>query len=233
LSAFTNLLAPIGHHWLDATHITFGVVTTGVYSQRWKAEASIFNGREPDEDRAGLDLAALDSYSGRVWFLPTERLAFQVSTGHLAEAEQVHPGEPREDVVRVTASGTYHRPLGAMGYWATTLGWGLNVEDHGTTNAFVLESAMTPDDRNNVFARFEIAQKGGEELHVTEAPDSVFTVGRIQGGYARYFAPRAGLQPGVGVTVSASVVPDSLSPRYGGRVTPGFGVFLTLRAGRM
>src|SRR5262245_55352952 len=44
LSAMANLLAPIGHHWLDATHITYGVLTTGVYSNRWKAEASIFNG---------------------------------------------------------------------------------------------------------------------------------------------------------------------------------------------
>jgi hypothetical protein len=28
LSAMPNPLAPISHHWLDATHITFGVVTT-------------------------------------------------------------------------------------------------------------------------------------------------------------------------------------------------------------
>ena len=51
LSAMPNPLAPISHHWLDATHITFGVVTAGVYANRWKAEASVFNGREPDENR--------------------------------------------------------------------------------------------------------------------------------------------------------------------------------------
>ena len=30
VSALANPIAPIAHHWLDATHITFGVITTGV-----------------------------------------------------------------------------------------------------------------------------------------------------------------------------------------------------------
>ena len=233
LSAFSNLLAPIGHHWLDATHITFGVVTAGVYGLSWKAEASAFNGREPDEDRFDVDLAPLDSYSGRLWLLPTDRIAVQLSAGRLAEAEAGHAGEPRRDVDRITASGSYHAPFRAAGYWATTVGWGVNREDHGTTHAFVVESLLTPDDRNNWFARVEIAGKDGEALHITEAHDEVFTVGRIQGGYARYFTPRAGLQPGIGVTLSGSIVPESLAPRYGGRVAPGVGVFLTLRPARM
>ena len=38
-SAMPNPLAPISHHWLDATHITFGVITAGVSDRRWKAEA--------------------------------------------------------------------------------------------------------------------------------------------------------------------------------------------------
>ena len=55
LSAFVNPIAPISHHWLDATHITFGVVTAGVYGRRWKAEGSAFNGREPNESRTGFE----------------------------------------------------------------------------------------------------------------------------------------------------------------------------------
>src|SRR5689334_21052205 len=35
-------VAPITHHWLDSTHITFGVVTGGVVLGRVKAEASAF-----------------------------------------------------------------------------------------------------------------------------------------------------------------------------------------------
>jgi len=123
-SAMANPIAPIGHHWLDATHITYGVVTGAVYGPRWKAEVSLFNGREPDEDRTDLDLAALKSYSGRVSFLPSAALAIQVSAGHLADAEALHGAGPRYDVERVTASATYHRRGSGNALWATMLAWG-------------------------------------------------------------------------------------------------------------
>ena len=108
VSAMPNPLAPITHHWLDSTHITYGVVTGGVYSNRWKAEASVFNGREPDEERADFDFGALDSFSGRFWFLPTSKVALQVSAGKLTEAEAGEGTAPRLDVSRVSASVTYH-----------------------------------------------------------------------------------------------------------------------------
>jgi hypothetical protein len=133
----------------------------------------------------------------------------------------------------MTVTGTFQIPIGMNGYSATTIGWGVNRELGLATNALVAETALTPDDRNTWFGRLEVAEKIGDALHVHEAVREVFTLGRVQGGYARYFAPRAGLQPGAGITVSASIVPQSLSPRYGGRVAPGFGVFLTLRAARM
>ena len=31
LSAMSNPIAPIGHHWLDATHVTYGVITAGLH----------------------------------------------------------------------------------------------------------------------------------------------------------------------------------------------------------
>ena len=99
-SAMPNPIAPIGHHWLDASHITFGVVTAGVFTPRWKAEASLFNGREPDEDRWDLDLAPLDSYSGRISFAPADSLVLQVSAGHLTDAEAGEGTLPRADVDR-------------------------------------------------------------------------------------------------------------------------------------
>jgi hypothetical protein len=51
VSAIPNPLAPISHHWLDSTHITFGVVTGGIYGRTWKAETSVFNGRERDANQ--------------------------------------------------------------------------------------------------------------------------------------------------------------------------------------
>ena len=119
-----NPVAPIAHHWLDATHITFGVLTTGFFSRKWKAEASVFNGREPDEHRRDLDLAPFDSVSGRVWFMPSPRLALQVSAGRLAEAEGGDHGGLRVDVDRITASATYQRPVTLDWQWASTVAWG-------------------------------------------------------------------------------------------------------------
>src|SRR5689334_5217356 len=96
-----NPLAPITHHWMDSTHVTFGVVTGGVYGSRWKAETSVFNGREPDQDRTDFDFGALDSVSGRFWYLPTSKLALQASIGRLNQAETADNGATVIDVTRV------------------------------------------------------------------------------------------------------------------------------------
>src|SRR5881227_3395133 len=45
-SAMDDPDAPIGHHWQDSTHVTFGVATAGVVWTNVKVEGSIFTGRE-------------------------------------------------------------------------------------------------------------------------------------------------------------------------------------------
>lgn len=54
-SAAADPLATLSHHWQDATHVSFGVATVGVYGRRVKLEGSLFNGREPDEVRTNID----------------------------------------------------------------------------------------------------------------------------------------------------------------------------------
>ena len=126
-SAMANPIAPATHHWLDGSHIVFGVITVGIHNQRWKAETSVFNGREPDEERANLDLGAFDSVAARLSFLPTERLALQVSTGRLQEARTHFLEQSPQPATKVTASATYHRPLGPTGIWATTVALGAHL----------------------------------------------------------------------------------------------------------
>src|SRR6266705_2721674 len=58
-SAGDDPLAPISHHWQDGTHITFGVVTAGVFTRNAKLEASWFNGREPVGTGGGTWSSAL------------------------------------------------------------------------------------------------------------------------------------------------------------------------------
>ena len=228
ISALPNPLAPITHHWFDATHVTYGVATAGVYGKRWKAEASVFNGREPDENRTDFDFAAMDSWSGRVWFLPTDGWALQVSAGRLAEAESGHDGDARADVDRVTASATYHRVVRAGSIWASTIGWGRNHEpDNAATNAFLAETNLTLDDRDTWFARFELSEKSGHDLSIET--EDMFTVTKVQAGYTRYLPAWRGFTSGVGASISAGIVPESLKSFYGSRVNPGFGIFVTVR----
>ncbi len=233
LSAMPNPLAPISHHWLDSTHITFGVVTGAVYGSKWKAEASVFNGREPDEKRTTIDFAAPDSVSGRLWFLPSPRVALQVSAGHLKEAEPGDAGAARVDVNRITASATYHRVFEENTLWATTVAWGRNAESgHGASHAVLAESTVTFRQRDTIFGRLEFAAKSAHDLVVPEPPES-FTVAKLQGGYTRYFRAWSGFQPGVGAGLSLGIVPDTLATTYGRRVNPGVAIFLTLRPAAM
>jgi hypothetical protein len=240
VSAMVNPIGPTTHHWLDSTHVTFGLVTAGVNNQRWKAELSLFNGREPDERRVDLDLGALDSMAGRVSFLPTDRLALQVSAARLREATTEFPFRSPDPVVRVTASAVYHVPLGPRGIWATTLAYGANhARDivsgavfETTTSGGLLETSVTVSDRHTVFGRGELAGMPAHHLHAHEYARSVFAVGKLQLGYVRHRRATKGLVPGIGGTVSLSLLPAELAPRYAGRVVPGFGVFLSLRPSR-
>jgi hypothetical protein len=236
VSAMADPLAPISHHWQDATHIAFGVVTAGVFGRRWKVEGSVFNGREPDERRYDLDLGALDSYSGRVWFLPTDRLALQVSVGRLNEVEPAHDGGGRQDATRATASLAYNRPFGLTGHWASTVVWGQNRESGERTNALLAETSLALDERNVFAARAELVEKPGGDLapdaEGTSLTDRVFTAGKTSLGYTRQFVAGS-LLAGPGVQLSLSLLPEDLGHLYGSRTPAGWAVFASLRPGQM
>ena len=101
-SATENPQAPLSHHYLDASHITPGVVSIGVERSDSRSEAGAFHGREPDEDRLDLDTAALDSYGVRASWADGP-WSFQISGGDLKT-----PGaQVAVRARRVTASASY------------------------------------------------------------------------------------------------------------------------------
>jgi hypothetical protein len=239
-SSAANPTAPISHHWLDSTHVTFGLVTTGVYQPRWKAEMSVFNGREPDENRLDFDVGRFDSVSGRFTIMATPNLALQVSAGQLHDAEQEFAPEPRTDVFRATASASYHHTFTNGRMLDVTLAVGLNsgreVIPIGsvdlTTAAGLIEGTLTIRDRHVFFARGELVGKPAHDLHAHEYADRVFPVGKLQVGYTRYFTGTKGVQIGIGGTGSLALTGPELAPRYQNGVAPGAGVFATIRPAR-
>src|SRR5256884_2800808 len=87
LSGMDEPEAPLSHHWLDSTHISFGVVTGGCTWRQLRLEASRFNGREPDQHRYDIEVRALDSYAARMSYNPTRDWALQGRFGRPASPE--------------------------------------------------------------------------------------------------------------------------------------------------
>ena len=220
--------APLGHHLQDSTHISFGVVTTGIELSRLKLEASAFNGREPDERRYNFDLGPLDSWSARLSLAPGRNWTAQYSYGHLVHPEALEPG----NVTRQAASLTYNRPR-ASGYWATSLVWGRNhkLVEGTNQNSYLLESALNFRRRNYAFTRLELVDK--DELFPNlPPPRPSFRIGAITLGATRDLLHAASGQVGLGAAVSFYHKPSALDVLYGSRPV-SVEVFLRFRPGLM
>jgi hypothetical protein len=155
--------APIGHHWQDATHITFGVGTLAFRYKTMKVEGSLFTGREPDEDRYNLDKPRFDSYSYRLSINAHKRFALQFSQGFIKSPETT---EPMINVIRTTASIQFVKTFRHKELLATSLVWGMNNPSEGNKmNSLVLESNLELKPFG-VFARYEFVQKDRNELQL-------------------------------------------------------------------
>lgn len=207
-----NPEAPLSHHWLDSTHISYGVVTGGYEWDRIKLETSAFNGREPDQHRYDVELRALDSWSARLSYNPTPDLALQVSTGRLASPEQL---EPEVAIRRTTASVSYNRMFPAL-QWQTTLAWGHNAPQPGAaSNAWLLESALRVANVHTIFGRAESV--GKDELFTPGQPlyGPTYTIEALSLGYIFDFTHLGPAYVGVGAMGTVYRYPAVLDPVYG------------------
>ena len=203
--------APIGHHWLDATHVTFGVLTAGLVYRNWKIEGSVFTGREPDQERWNFDSLRLDSTSGRVTWNPSDDWSFQVSYGFIKSPEQL---EPDVNQHRVTASAIYNKKF-EHGNWQTTFAWGENNQQPGiSSNAYLLESAFGWYG-HTIFARAENVQKN--ELFLAGSPlfGRLFDVSKFSLGYVYDIRIAEHVSLGFGAVGSLYALPSSLDAYYG------------------
>jgi hypothetical protein len=218
-------LAPLGHHLQDSTHTSFGVVTTGLVIERVKLEASAFNGREPNEKRWSIQMAALDSWSGRVSVAPGRAWTAQYSVGRLEHPEALEPGSQW----RQTASVEYDRPMGG-GNWATSLVWGRvhKIESGANLNGYLLESTLNFWWRNYAFTRLELVDK--DELFPQAALHPGYRIGAYTFGGVHDLVQNHAWQLGLGADVTVYSKPPALDAAYG-NFPVSFQIFLRMRPG--
>jgi hypothetical protein len=195
--------APITHHWLDSTHIAFGVATVGLVEGDWKLEASQFTGREPDQNRFDFDPIRLDSTSLRLSWNPDANWSLQASWGYLKSPEQL---APQRNENRFTASATY-----VEGPWAATLAWGLKDESDGhDLNGILAETEYRPAEPWTLFARAEWEQN--DELSGT----GIRRAGAFALGAIHDWRVATHWKLGLGGLYTFDFVPGSAKPSYGG-----------------
>jgi hypothetical protein len=219
--------APISHHWLDSTHISFGVLTAGIVVDRVKLEVSRFNGREPDEHRYDIETGKLDSTAVRLSWNPTNELSLQGSWGKFVDPEQLEPGV---DQKRWSASLLYAREVAPGWKLAGTLAWGRKtIEHHGEAlkdDAFVAEASVKHGPWT-MFGRGEVTEN--RELVAADEHGPAYRVGKVSLGAVRDFRIADHLSIGAGGLFSVNFVPDALAPAYGGHNPTGAMAFVRLK----
>jgi len=209
-------LATLSHHTFDSTHIVFGVVTAAVDHGPWTFETSVFNGREPDQNRWNFDFGPLDSLSGRVWFRPARGWEVQVSTGHLVDPEQLEPG----NVQRTTASVSWFDRSDDHHFTAATFGYGVNAA-HDTMRHAGFVEATRHSGANSWSIRGELLQVEREILVDDRVPDphagpeSRDPLGALTVGMDHDLVGGRRLEVSVGGNVTLYAVPSALQPTHG------------------
>jgi len=238
MSASENPSATLAHHLQDSTHISFGVLTTG-FTYRWlKLEGSIFNGREPDENRYNFDVHKWNSRSARLWIMPNPNWAVQVSHGFLRSPENQ---EPDVDIRRTTASVQYNRPFN-RGNWASAIVWGRNhVGSPGeihNLNGYTAESTVNFLDKNYLYTRLELVDKDDllrpadrALLGITEDHPS-FRIGAYTFGGARDLWNTDKVSFALGSDLTFYSKPSILARMYGTNPV-SWKLFFRIRPGKM
>jgi hypothetical protein len=244
-----DFAAPLGHHWQDATHQSFGVVTAGGGLGRLQVETSLFNARESDEDHPVVDFrdARLDSWSARVRWAVGDGIDAAAWTGWLAKPHRL---DPATNMHRRGASLAVRRASPWHGEWSSLLVVAQNVHYHGVGSHHLLhkepgdppymkarnvmaESSLDIGSRNTIFGRVEYVEKNGEELGFLGGNLMVaYPVKSLVLGASREVAQRWSHSVDVGARGTLNFIPESLKLTYGTTAPKGVALHLRLRPTR-
>jgi len=244
-SAAGDPFAPLGHHWQDASHESFGVITLGLFTHALKVEGSVFNAREPDWYHYNLDYtgARLDSYSGRVTLLPGAGLAVSAWAGYLMAHDRL---ETPIGMQRYGASILAENEIAGR-RWSSAAIWGVNIHHHGSrehnhdpnaTNlkfyhvsaSALLETTVQVTKRSELYARLEQVSKSGDELGFLGGDlTQLFTIRSLSLAATRDFVSIGPAAIGLGVRGSLNLLPETLRLTYQGTTTTGYSAFVRVR----
>jgi len=216
--------APISHHWLDSTHISFGVVTAALVLGNVKAEVSRFNGREPDQHRWNIEAGPLDSTAVRLSWNPTREWSLQGSWGHFTDPEQLEPGVNQK---RWSASALYAHEIAPGWKLAGTLAWGRKTIDDHKDDAYAAEASLKHAGWT-AFGRAEMT----ENRELVADPDEhgpAYRVGKVSLGAVRDFRVAKNLSLGAGGLLAVNFVPDAVATLYGGNNPVGAMAFVRVK----
>jgi len=210
ISSLNNPDAPLGHHWQDATHITFGVATLGIRYKKFKLEGSSFTGREPDEHRYGFDKPRFDSYSGRLSFAPSDNFILQASRAFITQ-----PEEELDDVNRTTFSVIYARRISQKDHVTATAVWGLNEEaGHPSEQSFLAESNYQHN-RLSIYGRYELVQKSPLELQFVYVGNDLLTIHALTLGSNYQLGTWFRANTAIGLQATVNKTPSAVEFAYG------------------
>jgi hypothetical protein len=213
ISSMNNPDAPLGHHWQDATHITFGVTTLGLRYKIMKFELSNFTGREPNENRYSFDRPRFDSWSYRLSVNPTDNFAIQFSHAFIKSPESL---EPDENLTRTTASVLHSIILGERTHLTSAAIWGTNQKwDHRPEHSILLESNLQLN-RTAIYGRYEHIQKSAHELNIDlNGTEELFSINALTLGGSYNFLHAFNTNFRIGIQGSAFLSPSKLHSLYG------------------
>ena len=223
-AAEVNPEAPITHHWMDSTHITFGVLTAGYVNGDVKIEASRFRGREPDQDRYDIETGGLDSTAVRLSWNPGPNWALQASWADVKSPEQL---EPDVDVTKWSASALYTQAIGNGSLSLTGAFARRDNSENVTLDAWLGEAAWKLDPAWTIFSRIEAIET--DELGIVHH-GPVEKVARVTLGVSRDFRLNDTVTMVLGASATKNWTSDALAPLYDGDPTGVLG-FVRFKVG--
>lgn len=248
-SAQNDPFAPLGHHWQDASHQSFGVVTAGINTRAVRLEGSVFNPRDADEQHLFVDYdgARLDAYAGRLSIAPTSHIVLSSWWAYLNAHDRL---DPTTRMHRYGASLATDTHLASSARWSNTFVWAMNLHHHGAAShelihggpgasphhhasSMLAESNVELGAHWALFARAERVEKNGEELGFLGGDlTALYDTRSLVLGATRSLFDVRGATFTLGARGAVNVVPESLRATYGTRVPSGFALFASVRPAR-